>query len=245
MHWIDLNCDAGEGVGNEDSLFPLISSCSIACGGHSGNEASIRKTIGLALKHNVRIGAHPSYPDRENFGQESLEMDIGELMDSLGKQLYTFREIAKDMEAPFHHIKAHGALYNDLARGGFLADQYLTLLKPYLQEVRLYGPCGSNFIQMAISRGFKVWREAFIDRAYESDGSLVSRKKPGSVFTAPESVFKQLKTMVLEGQIRSVDGDYIKMRPQTYCLHGDTPNAVEILMYLSNALSKAQISIRK
>lgn len=244
MHSIDLNCDAGEGVGNEPELFPYISSCSIACGGHAGDRSSMEATIGLAREHGVRVGAHPAYPDRENFGRVSMAIGRQELQKSIKDQLSNFMEAMRARGASLHHIKAHGALYNDLARGGSLAGAYLEVLEPYRQQAVLYAPCGSPFIGMALSRGFAVWEEGFADRAYEPDGSLVSRTRAGAVLTEPEAVFSQLREMVLKRRVMTSDGSWIFMEPQTYCLHGDTPNAVGILEYLKTALQGALIHIQ-
>ena len=245
MHSIDLNCDAGEGVGNEPELFPLISSCSIACGGHAGDADTMRRTISLAMDHGVAVGAHPSYPDRDRFGRVSLKIDPTVLRESLELQLHTFGDILTRLGAPLHHIKAHGALYNDLAPGGSLATLYLEVLEPFREGVLLYAPCGAEFVSLAESRGFAVWEEAFADRAYEPDGSLVARTKPGAVVTAPEAVFEQLKEMVLHGRVRCVDGTFYPLQPRTICIHGDTPNASGILQHLAYALEKESIQIRK
>jgi UPF0271 protein len=244
MHWIDLNCDAGEGVGNEPELFPFISSCSIACGGHAGDETSMEATIRLARQHGVKVGAHPAYPDREHFGRITMSIGRKDLQYSLENQLKGFMAVMRALDAPLHHIKAHGALYNDLATGGSLAESYLEVLEPYRQEAVLYVPCGSSFIGMAASRGFTIWEEGFADRAYEPDGSLVSRTRPGAVLTAPQTVFNQLREMVIGRRVKASNGSWISMEPRTYCLHGDTPNAVQILEYLKTALPGALINIQ-
>ena len=245
MHWIDLNCDVGEGVGNESLLFPFISSCSVACGGHAGDKASMIETVELALKHMVKIGAHPSYPDRDGFGRVSLHMEMDKLMVSISGQIRSLLQVLGDSQAALHHIKAHGALYNDLAKGGKLALAYLAAVEPFREMACLYAPCGSEFFDMAVSRGFRVWGEAFVDRAYEPDGSLVSRKKPGALLTSPAAVYQQVREMVLHCRVRSVEGSFWSLTPRTYCLHGDTPKAAEILTYLTEVLPRDSIHIRK
>lgn len=244
-HYIDLNCDVGEGVGNEASLFPYISSCNIACGGHAGDASSMLQTAILAAKHGVKVGAHPSYPDREHFGRVSVGMKAAAFQATIEEQLIGFSEILEAQEIPLHHIKAHGALYNDLAAGGPLAQQYLEVLQNFRPGMLVYAPCGSRFAGIAREKGFQVWEEGFADRAYEPDGSLASRKKPGAVLTDPGAVSRQVREMVLEGRVRCVDGSYFQLQPNTCCLHGDTPKAEEILTFLIKSLARESIRIRK
>ncbi len=243
--FIDLNCDVGEGIGNEAFLFPHISSCNIACGGHAGDAASMLQTARLAQKHQVHIGAHPSYPDREGFGRKTLEMNGEEFRESIGRQIDALLGQLAILKAPLHHIKAHGALYNDLAAGGTLALDYLQVLEPFRKQALVFAPCGSRFAGLSREHGFKVWEEAFADRAYAPDGSLVSRKNQGAVLTDPKDVSRQVKEMVHDNRVRCNDGSYFPLRADTFCLHGDTPNAVEILKYLTKSLSRESIRIRK
>lgn len=245
VRYIDLNCDVGEGVGNEASLFPYISSCNIACGGHAGDADTMRQTAGLARKHGVKVGAHPSYPDREHFGRIRMDIEAKALQGHLETQISDLKGILAPLAIPLHHIKAHGALYNDLAPGGSLALLYLEVLERFGKEFLIYAPCGSPFADLAREHGFKVWEEAFADRAYEADGSLVSRKEPGALLTSPGEVSQQVLEMVLSGRVRCVDGSYFSLAADTYCLHGDTPNAVEILTYLTKSLSGESICIQK
>jgi UPF0271 protein len=245
VHCIDLNCDVGEGIGNEASLFPYISSCNIACGGHAGDADSMFETVELARKHRVKVGAHPSYPDRENFGRMPMEMDTGVLQQHLRGQIGALTRILEALNIPLHHVKAHGALYNDLAKGGRLAMDYLEVLESFGKAFLVYAPCGSRFAELVRKVGFQVWEEAFADRAYEADGSLVSRKRPGAVLKSPQEVSHQVRKMVLSGRVRCADGSYFPLKPKTYCLHGDTPNAVEILMFLTKSLSEESICIQK
>ena len=244
-HRIDLNCDVGEGVGNEASLFPYISSCNIACGGHAGDADSMLNTATLARKYGVKTGAHPSYPDREHFGRAPIKLSSELLQQSIEQQIAALKEVLRPHEIPLHHIKAHGALYNDLAQGGSLALQYLEVLEQFGKDILLYAPCGSPFARLAGDRGFQVWEEAFADRAYEPDGNLVSRKKTGALLTSPLQVSQQVREMVLAGRVHCSDGSYFSLNPDTYCLHGDTPNAVEILTFLVKALSEDSIHIQK
>lgn len=242
---IDLNCDTGEGVGNEALLMPLVSSCNIACGGHAGDRASMEAVVGLALEHGVHIGAHPSYPDREHFGRRSLKLAQHVLREALLGQVQELEDVLKTSGATLHHIKAHGALYNDLAADAVLGQQFLEFFGTYRHRVKLFAPCGSRFADQARKAGFRVWEEAFADRAYRSDGSLASRQLPGAVLSDPELVWRQLRQMMLEGRVSTLDKTEYTLCAQTYCVHGDTPQAYEILTYLSGKLQEESIPLAK
>lgn len=242
---IDINCDTGEGVGNEAELLPLVSSCNIACGGHAGNAESMEQVTALAMRHGVRIGAHPSYPDRAHFGRRSLDLPVQELRHSLQAQVAALEAVLEARGGVLHHIKAHGALYNDLAANPQLGDSYLEILQAYRGRVLLFAPCGSFFATQARNRGFGVWEEAFADRAYRADGSLASRQLEGAVLTEPEQVWQQLRKMVLHHRAGTLDGVEIPIKAQTYCLHGDTPSANKILTYLSGKLREESIRLAK
>lgn len=245
MNTIDLNCDVGEGVGNEPFLFPMISSCNIACGGHAGDPRSMEDTARLALAHGVRIGAHPSYPDREHFGRRSMEMTETEFHKSVREQVASLVEVLDSLHTSLHHIKAHGALYNDLARGGNLADVYLDALEIYREKAILFVPCNAALASRARDLGFRVWEEAFLDRAYRADGSLVARDREGAVLSDPRQIFSRLKEMVHNRQVACADGSYRSLQADTYCLHSDTPNAVEILTFLTSNLPDAAITVSR
>lgn len=243
QYQIDLNCDVGEGVGNERHLFPHISSCNIACGGHAGNRDTMKEIVTLAGKSGVRAGAHPSYPDRENFGRKHMDLTVGELEETLGEQLRLMDEVAATAGVPLHHIKAHGALYNDLAANPALAREYLRILSPYRKSRVLFLPAGTELLHLASSRGYTVWAEAFADRAYNADGSLVARSEPGAVLTEAPRVFRQVRDLVVTGRATTPEGGEILLSPDTICIHGDTPGALEILMYLSLELPKESIRL--
>lgn len=243
--YIDINCDVGEGIGNEAGILPLVSSCNIACGGHTGDITSITTTAKLAKEHGVHIGAHPSYPDPGNFGRISMVIDPQELTESIQQQIKSFTRILDKEHLVMHHIKPHGALYNDLVRNHELSDLFLNAIEDYMESVFLYAPFGSIIAQKAIERGFKVKFEAFADRTYSPDLGLVSRRLPNALLTEPHSVLDQLLTMVLEGKVKTADGGEALLQADTFCLHGDTPNALQILTYLSEELPKQQIYIKK
>lgn len=229
---LDINCDVGEGLGNEADLFPLISSCSIACGGHAGDATTMREIVRLAQAHQVRIGAHPSYPDKVNFGRVSMAISEEELITSIQKQLTDLTTILKEENANLNHIKPHGALYNDLAKNKILCKTFLKAIAGYKKNVALFVPFNSTVEKYALREGFKVKKEAFADRNYNNDGSLVSRKLPQALITDAKAVLIHLRRMVSAQQLKTVDGIELQVQADTFCIHGDTPNALEILMYL-------------
>ncbi|RDY61420.1 5-oxoprolinase subunit PxpA [Flagellimonas nanhaiensis] len=241
---IDINCDVGEGVGNEAELFPLISSCNIACGGHAGDSQSMSEIIELATQNGVKIGVHPSYPDKKNFGREVMDISSMELQKSLSEQLVTFDEILKQQQGKLHHIKAHGALYNQTAKDLGLAKTYLDTVEQYNKVVLLYVPYGSVIAKEAKKRGFPVWYEAFADRSYNEDLSLVSRKQENALIKEPKKVLEHVLPMIKEGKVFATTGKPIQIQTETLCVHGDTASALEILTYLSQMLPKHKVQLR-
>nr|WP_299339674.1 5-oxoprolinase subunit PxpA [Allomuricauda sp.] len=242
---IDINCDVGEGIGNEAELFPLIGSCNIACGGHAGDAKSILEMIHLAKLHKVKIGAHPSYPDRKNFGRQVMDISKEELRQSLKLQLQSFISILKKENVTLHHIKPHGALYNKIAQDENLALLVLSLFEELDVVKRIYAPFGSVVAKMAPKNGVEVVFEAFGDRNYNKDGSLVSRQKENAVIRDPKAVLNHVLPMVKSGKVMTVEGIEIKISADTICIHGDTPNALEILTYLTNELPKHDVLLSK
>lgn len=242
---IDINCDVGEGIGNEAKIFPYISSCNIACGGHAGTGESMSEVVDLALEHNVKIGAHPSYPDRENFGREVMDISNEVLMQSIRDQLQTFEAILDRKKTTLHHIKAHGALYNQTAKDPELAKTYLEAILAYKQKAILYVPFGSGLAKLATERGFKIWYEAFADRNYNVDLSLVSRKNRYALIQEPKEVLIHVLPVIKDAKVKTVSGGFHKIEANTLCVHGDTSSALEILMYLSRELPKHQVNLEK
>ena len=246
MGWqIDINCDVGEGVGNEALLFPHISSCNIACGGHAGDFETMTQVVALAKKHSIKLGAHPSYPDRQNFGRKVIEISDSELKQSIEQQLMDFGEVLDAQNCKLHHIKAHGALYNETARNPNLAKVYLNTILPYRNKALLYVPYGSVIAEMAHSMDFDIWYEAFADRNYEKDLKLVSRKHKEAIIEEPKQVLEHVLRMIKESKVYTLDGEIKEIKAHTYCVHGDTPSALEILTYLSQELPKHQVELQK
>ena len=242
---IDINCDVGEGVGNEAQLLPFISSCNIACGGHAGDVQTASKVIHLAKKHDVKIGAHPSYPDRENFGRKSIELPPEELISSLQKQLQLFVELLDKENAELNHIKAHGALYNDLAKDPDLAEIFIQAIRPFVKQTKLYAPYRSALASVAKANEIEVVYEAFADRNYNEDLSLVSRTSPDALIKDPIRALEQVCEIAKNNTVSSINGKKVPLEAETFCIHGDTPAALQILMYLVEELPGKQITIAK
>ncbi|MFK7814274.1 MAG: 5-oxoprolinase subunit PxpA [Maribacter sp.] len=240
---IDINCDVGEGIGNEAELLPLISSCNIACGGHAGDLNTMTNVVRLAKENRVKIGAHPSYPDKENFGRVSMDINSEVLIKSIQTQLESFTTILKQENVIMHHIKPHGALYNDVVKNSDLAKVFLEAISSYKQQAILYVPYKSAIESEALKQNFSIKQEAFGDRNYNSDLSLVSRKLTNAVIAEPEEVLSQLISIVKESQVRAKDGSLVKLKADTFCIHGDTSTALQILAYLTVELPKHNISI--
>lgn len=242
---IDINCDIGEGTADEALLFPFISSCNIACGGHAGDEASMREAVRLAKNNRLKIGAHPSYPDRANFGRLHMEMPAGAFKTAVRGQLASLDSILLQEKAIMHHIKPHGALYNDLVADRGLAALFLEGISAYKNQCRLYVPWGSAIAAEALSQGYKIDYEAFGDRRYTADGRLVSRKLAGAVIEDPKAVLEQLLMMIREQGVKTLNGTVIPIEAHTFCIHGDTPAAFQILTYLAGELPKHGIYLKE
>jgi UPF0271 protein len=223
---IDLSADLGEGADGEEQIWPLIDSANVACGGHVGDEQSMRDAVARAREHGVRLGAHPSYPDRENFGRVSLSIAHDELRASLIAQLEALRAFA-----PLHHVKPHGALYNDAHRDRALAE----VIVDAIGALSIVCSDSSQMATVARERGLRVIREAFADRRYEPDGSLMSRKLPGSLLTVEEAA-QQAAMLATEGAAIARDGSRISIPFDTICIHADMQHAVERLRAIRTLL---------
>jgi UPF0271 protein len=222
MKSVDLNCDLGEGAGHDTELMPLISSANIACGAHAGNEATMRETVALALKHRVKIGAHPGFADRENFGRRELKLADEVLRELIVQQIATLRAFTE-----LHHVKLHGALYNLAARDANVAAVAAAAIESVDRGLVVYALAGSQLVYAAQARGLVVAQEVFADRRYRKDGSLVSRDEAGALIANASDALRQVVRMVSEGVVRSIDGVDVAIRADTVCLHGDGPYAVE------------------
>lgn len=216
---IDISADLGEGAPGEDEIWPLITSANVACGGHIGDDVSMSYAAQRARELGVKLGAHPSYPDRANFGRVSMKIAPDELRASLVTQLDALRA-----HAPLHHVKPHGALYNDAHHDRALAD----VIVDAIGDMAIVCSDTSQMAAAARARGLRVIREAFADRRYEPDGSLMSRKLAGSLLTVDEAA-AQAGMLARDHAVISRDGSRIKVGFDTICIHADMEHAVERL----------------
>jgi len=242
---IDINCDLGEGLVNEEVLFPYISSCNIACGGHAGDWDSMSETVALAQSYKLAIGAHPSYPDREGFGRSVMEIGEGRLKESIREQLGSFDGVLKASGAQLHHIKAHGALYNQTAKDSETARTYLEAIMDHRDRAFLFVPYGSVVSEMAEAMGFGIRYEAFADRNYRADLTLVPRGEKDAMIWEPANALAHILPMIKEGRVSFHDGGIGTIVAQTLCVHSDGPTALEILMYLSRELPKHRVKVQQ
>ena len=244
MQQIDLNCDAGEGMDSENAIIPFVSSISIACGGHTGDEESMRKTVQLAKKAGVAIGAHPSYPDRENFGRVTMNIDEATLKNSIKTQIETLHSIANQEQYPLTHIKPHGALYNDAAKNNKLADIIANTLIEINAAFLLWGPPKSALAEASARRGIRFVAEGFADRTYQPDGSLTPRSQMNALISNPSECIKQVLQLVKEKKVTATNGSSIDWPVQTICIHGDGPHALLFAEHIHAALKESGILIK-
>jgi UPF0271 protein len=246
---IDLNCDMGESYGRwtlgaDEAIMPFISSANIACGFHGGDPHVIRKTVALALRHGVAIGAHPALPDLMGFGRRAMDVTPAELRDYFCYQIGAVREFCRVAGADLQHVKPHGILYT-------MAEQQEALAEAIGEAAR---DSGGGLILMTLAcgkydghcrkMGLRVASEGFADRAYEVDGTLVSRRKAGALITDPARAAAQAVRMAAEGKVRTLDGVDIDLGVQTICCHGDTPGAERIVRAVREGLEAAGIQVR-
>lgn len=241
---IHINCDLGEGGAYDAALMPLISACNIACGGHAGTLETMQHTVRLAIENNVEIGAHPSYPDKENFGRESMNISAKDLKLNIEAQVLSLKQIAEAEGGKLVHVKPHGALYNDAAKDKKVAEIILESLEILDGNIRLYAPQNSEISTLAMGK-YEVFFEAFADRNYNENYSLVSRQNKAALITQKEAVFEHLFRMYKDHNIMCKTGIILECEADTFCVHSDTPNSVEILTYLHKKFAEKNIQIFK
>lgn len=230
MPTIDLNADLGEGDPYDAELLKIVSSCNIACGGHAGDEVSMRVTIASAIANGVAIGAHPSYPDRDGFGRRGGYLAGDELRTSLIRQIRALIAVAAKLGATPAHVKPHGALYNDAVNNRELADVIANAVFETMPGAALVGLPNSELQNAAEHGALKFVAEGFVDRAYRGDGQLVPRSVPGAVHDSLELVLPQAVSLV--GKV------------DTLCIHGDTPGAADVAKAVREELEKLGVTIR-
>ncbi|HEV2718429.1 MAG TPA: 5-oxoprolinase subunit PxpA [Thermoanaerobaculia bacterium] len=232
---IDLSADLGEGSPGEDEIWPLITSANVACGGHTGDGASMEYAALQAKRYGVKLGAHPSYPDLANFGRKSMQMEPRALRATLVEQIAGLQEIAERHGVGVVHVKPHGALYNDAHRDRALADTIVEALRELDETIALVCPDASQMAAAARAAGTPVIREAFADRRYNADGSLVSRKEANALLNVDEAV-EQAALLVSDGAVVAADGTRVRLAFDTICIHADMERAVERLRAIRQRL---------
>lgn len=241
---IDLNCDMGEGYDTDALIMPYISSVNIACGYHAGDESTIQQTIELALKQNVAIGAHPSYPDKENFGRKEMDMNLDEVFSVVFIQIQLVKSIAEKMGTKIHHVKPHGALYNAAAVKPELASAIVRAIKSIDENLILYGLPNSELEKAALKNGVGFAAEVFSDRTYTDEGMLTPRTDPNAMIVDAESAIHQVFQMIKQGTVLSTNKKIIQIKADTICIHGDGQHAVEFAEKINVSLSNNNILIQ-
>ncbi len=248
-HVIDLNCDLGEGFGPwrlapDDELMPLISSANVACGFHAGDPGIIEHTVQQAKRHGVGIGAHPGYPDRVGFGRRTMTATPDEVRTDVLYQIGAVAAFCRAAGAELQHVKGHGALYNLAVRYAETAEAIAAAVKQFDRNLLFFVLPGSELEAAGEAAGLRLAREAFADRGYLADGSLVPRSRPDAIITDHDVVVRRMVRLVMEGVVDTVDGTDLHLGADTICLHSDTPSALEIATTLRRGFDAAAITVR-
>jgi len=243
---IDLNCDLGEGMPHDASLMEFISSANIACGGHAGDIDSVKRTVDLALTHGVAIGAHPSYPDRTNFGRKDLLDSVlqpEQLPALIVAQVSLLQRICSEFGTRIHHVKPHGALYNRAARDHLVAELICQAIIEIDPTFVLYGLSGSCMREQALKKGIVFANEVFADRTYQANGSLTPREMAGALIEDDQQSIAQVMQIIKQGSVTSISGDQVSINAETICLHGDGKHAVPFAKMIRDRLNSEGIAI--
>lgn len=240
---VDLNCDLGEGAGHDAELMPLITSANIACGGHAGDDETMREAMALARRHGVAIGAHPGLEVRENFGRIERPLEPAQARELVVRQTSRLLHLAEKAGVQVGHVKPHGALYNMAARDAALAQAVAAAVYEVDSRLLLVGLAGSRLVEAGRQCGLRVLQEVFADRTYQADGSLTPRSQAGALVATEAEAVAQVLRMIREGRVRATDGSEVEIKADTVCLHGDGPHAVEFARRLREALVAAGVEL--
>jgi len=246
---IDLNGDVGESfgayeIGHDAALIPVLTSANVACGFHAGDPGVMRATVALAREHGIAIGAHPGFPDLAGFGRREIKASAREVEDFVAYQIGALAGIAAAQSMRVTHVKPHGALYNMAARDEVLADAIARATASVDRSLMLFGLPGSKSLDAARRHGLRAVSEAFADRAYRADGSLVPRSEPGAVIDDADAVVERAVSIARDRVVVAADGTRVTLDVETICVHGDTPGAAVLAARVRQALSDAGIQIR-
>ncbi len=240
---IDLNSDIGEGFARDAELMQHISSANIACGFHAGDFSLMSKTVSLAKKYGVAIGAHPGFPDKKNFGRTEMVVPRHNVYDMVLYQMGALQAIAKAQGAKLHHVKPHGALYNMAAVDKEISEAIVSAIFDFDSNLILYGLAKSEMIDAARAKGIAFKQEVFADRTYQSDGTLTNRSQPNAVIETVETAIEQVLKMLKNKIVSATNGTIVPIQPDTVCIHGDGIHAVDFAKALNKKLNEEGISI--
>lgn len=246
--WIDINSDLGESVeslanGTDAELMRYITSANVACGGHAGDEHTMRETVRTAKQLSVAVGAHPGYPDRENFGRVEIEMAAAEIEAFVRDQIAALAEVAESLGVQLVHCKPHGALYHAANKSAEVAAAIGRAVLESDEQLIMVGQAGSSVIELWASMGLTWAAEAFADRAYEPDGILRKRTLPGALLEDPAKAARQAVEIATQHAAMATDGSRLKVNAQTVCIHSDTPGSVAIAKAVNEALRAAAVNV--
>lgn len=249
MKQVDLNCDLGESfgaytIGQDEKVIPLISSANIACGFHGGDPLVMDRTVALAKEAGISVGAHPGYPDLMGFGRRNIAVSPKEAKAYVQYQIGALKAFCNAHKVPLAHVKAHGALYNMAGKDIGLATAVCEGIAQSAPGCVLLALAGSQMVKAAKNAGLPVAQEVFADRAYEEDGSLVARTKPGAMITDEQQAIQRVLSMVLEGKVTAVTGKEIPLEADSICVHGDGEKALLFVKKIRAALEQAGVEIR-
>lgn len=245
---VDLNCDMGESfgawqMGNDAALMDYVSSVNVACGFHAGDASVIRKTVETAITKNVAVGAHPSFPDLQGFGRREMKMSAQEIFDIVLYQVAALKGICEAAGAALHHVKPHGALYNQAATDKIIAEAIAKAVKAIDEKLILYGLSNSFLISEAERLNLKCASEVFADRSYQSDGTLIKRSLPNALIQDTDEAVEQVLKMITERKVTTTADEEISIKAETICIHGDGAHALEFARAIHRALEKNDIKI--
>lgn len=245
---IDLNCDMGEftdeaSIAKDAALMDYVTSVNVACGAHAGSAEVMRRTAENALKKGVAIGAHPGYADKENFGRTAIDLRLEEVYELVSEQVGAMKKIAENLGGRLHHVKPHGALYNQAAKDAELARTIARAVQDIDASLVFYGLANSHLIAEAENLGLKTASEVFADRTYQPDGSLTPRSLPGALITDSYDAVVQVLEMVTLGQVKALTGERVRINAETVCIHGDGEHALEFARTIREALQQNRIRV--
>jgi len=247
---IDINCDLGESygefkVGYDAEIMPHITSANVACGFHAGDPMTIAQTISIAKKHKVAIGAHPGFPDLMGFGRREMRLSDEEIKNYIIYQVGALQGFAKTMGLNLQHVKPHGALYNMALINENFSKAIVKAVKAINDKLIIFAPPDTVLAKIAIKKGLRVAFEFFADRAYNPDGTLLSRKYSNAIIQEPRKVVQRTFKVIENGTVLAANGEIVQLgKVHTICVHGDTPNAVELVTIVRKELAKKNVSVK-